>query len=78
MILKFLPFIFIFKEALILYQQALITNSKSFDDKNINSNPTSGDYISPFITMSILQKKAVALEKRHFTKSLKTLKFLTP
>ncbi|NME68956.1 CHAT domain-containing protein [Flammeovirga aprica] len=59
------------KEALRLYQEALIANNTNFNDPNINSQPTGEDFISPFINIVVLQKKAEALEKLHYTKTLK-------
>ncbi|MBD0405349.1 CHAT domain-containing protein [Flammeovirga sp. EKP202] len=59
------------KEALRLYQEALIANNTNFNDTNINGQPSGEDFISPFINIVLLQKKAEALEKLHYTKTLK-------
>ncbi|KXX68884.1 CHAT domain-containing tetratricopeptide repeat protein [Flammeovirga sp. SJP92] len=59
------------KEALRLYQEALIANNTNFNDPSIRSQPLGDDFISPFINIVVLQKKAEALEKLHYTKTLK-------
>lgn len=65
------------KASLRLYQEALISNNNNFDNANINALPSGDDFINPFINIVALHKKAEALEKLHYTKTLKRSNLIT-
>lgn len=59
-----------FEQALQYYQEALIANSDSFKDENIESNPSIDSYFNANTLLNTLFFKAQALEDYHFNHSL--------
>ncbi|MBB6461112.1 CHAT domain-containing protein [Flammeovirga kamogawensis] len=59
------------QKAIDFYQKALIANNKDFNDSNIYATPEVNNYLNPFTNIVALQKKAFALKKRHYQKTLK-------
>ena len=60
-----------FDEALINFQQALISNVLDFRNSNVASNPPLKNYYSGYTLLFTLLHKAEALEARYFGKTLK-------
>lgn len=60
-----------YKEALELFQQALIANMPNFSSMNIRENPKGQGYYNPMVFLNTLLLKSESLEGLHYTKSLR-------
>ncbi len=60
-----------YDEALSSFQDAIISNSPSFDQKNIAQNPRANEFYNGKVLLYSLRLKAQALESRHYGKTLK-------
>src|SRR5258706_7029839 len=60
-----------FDEALKSFQEALISNSPSFDKATIEQNPNVSEFYNDKVLLYSLRLKAQALESRHYGRTLK-------
>ena len=61
----------LFDRALKVFQEAIVSNSPSFDKKDIRQNPRVSEFYNGKVLLYSLRLKAQALESRHFGRSLK-------
>lgn len=60
-----------FKNALLYYQKALISNSFLFENIDLKTNPNSNDAYNKLLLINTLTQKAKAIEGYYFNKTLK-------
>ena len=60
-----------YDSALVILQQALIANTKSFTSQELNVNPSSQDHFNPYVMVYTHQLKAQVLETRYYAHTLR-------
>ena len=60
-----------YDSALVILQQALVANTKSFSIQDLNVNPASQDHFNPYVMLYTHQLKAQVLETRYYAHTLR-------